>query len=97
MASYQEQAEQMILKENANAVLLEGIESALLGYVNLWGGGSVAVYDSVMVVKILMKKNNISAEQALSYFQSQIDSKYMGPNTPLFLLRPVEDSILAEW
>ena len=89
--------EQMLFDSNSDAILLDGFEKALIGCVKLWNGKSVGVYDVHSILELLVHNYNMSMQDASSYFQSNIESKYMGESSPLFLFHPDRNEKMAAW
>lgn len=42
------------------------------------------LYDSVKCIECLMKNDSMSYEDAVEYFEFNIQGSYVGPNTPTF-------------
>jgi|LakMenEpi03Aug12_release.lakeMendotaPanAssembly.Ray.scaffolds.fasta_scaffold17070_14 hypothetical protein len=74
-----------ILFHNPEALLIDGHDNAIIGMANFCGR-SVVLYDPVKVVDNLMK-DGASYDEAYEFFVYNIESAYMGKNTPAFLVR----------
>jgi len=74
-----------LIEENPEALLADGFESALMGIARRTGQPSLAVYDTNKCVKILVKKNNMTYEEAIEFFDFNVAGAWMGENTPVFL------------
>ena len=66
------------------AFLADGFEDALIGY-GTRVSYEVAVYSTAKCLDILMKRDGMSAEDALNFFTFNVTSGYVGENTPVFL------------
>lgn len=72
---------------NEDALFLpDEYDSCLKGHVfNKASGSLVAVYDAFSIIKTLVEKNEWSEEDAVEYYEYNIEGAYLGENTPLFL------------
>ncbi len=64
----------------------DGFDEAILGIVDdRWGSGEMrVVYDRKIITETLMKQG-MSEEEALEYFEFNIEGAYVGGSTPLFM------------
>lgn len=69
---------------NPEALLADGLEDAYLGYVINTHHKSVAVYDAVKCVEILMR-DGMTEEEAWEYLDFNTFCAYVGENGPLFI------------
>ena len=67
----------------AEALLAEGFESALIGHTH--GGNVVAVYDYDRCVQILMERDGMSIDDAIEFMEYNVVGAYVGEKTPLFI------------
>ena len=74
---------ELIAEVNEEALLADGFEDALIGYVERAGMPSIACYDKYKCIDILA--NDMSYEEALEYFYFNVLGAYVGENTPCFL------------
>lgn len=65
-----------------NVLLADGFEEALIG-IALQFNTSIAVYDRDKCIEILARE--MSYEEAVEYFEFNVQGAYAGPNTPAFL------------
>lgn len=65
-------------------MLVDGMTEALLGYARVFNK-YVAVYDKVEVINILMRRDGMSYEEAIDFFEYNIVGAYVGDGTPAFL------------
>lgn len=83
-----------ISKGNETMLFVDGFDEALLGLVNIAGPkGSyeAALYDKDLCIGILMKREGITEEEAVEYFECTIASAYVGRGTPAFArIVPIE-------
>jgi len=71
---------------NPEALTADGFAEALIGYVEIFNR-IIAAYDRSKCIKILMKRDGMSEEEAQEYFEFNVIGAYMGENTPAFLTR----------
>lgn len=72
----------MAVLAEEEALLADGFDDALIGYLN--GPNLVAVYDYTMCVHILME-DNMTYEEALEYMEYNVVNTYVGEKTPIFI------------
>ena len=76
------------LLDTCECLLADGLEDALIGvsYNNCnCRICKVAVYDTDKVIDILMKRDKMSYEEAIEFFDFNIVGSYVGEKTPLFV------------
>lgn len=68
----------------------DGYDEAIAGKTEIWvpnGGGAVLVekliYDGEEMVRVLMKKDGISEEEAREFISFNVEGKYLGMETPI--------------
>lgn len=69
---------------NPEALLADGFEDALIGYVERFGMEPVALYDRSKCIAILMKRDKMTEESAEEFFQFNVIGAGMGEGTPAF-------------
>lgn len=79
---------EFVTSVNPEALLADGFESALLGYVERFGMDPVALYDRDKCIEILMKRDGMDFEDAREYFDFNTIGAGMGKNTPAFASFP---------
>ncbi len=68
---------------DAEALLADGFEDALIGSCVRFGQPTIALYDLDKCIKILMR-DGASYEKALEYFEYNTLGAWMGDSTPAF-------------
>lgn len=64
----------------------DGLDEAILGCTTLWNvDGDVLVYSVDTIISILMKRDKMSYEEALEFFEFNIQGAYVGEHTPLYV------------
>ena len=62
-----------------------GFDDAILGLGRRCGQPDILVYDVDKCIEILMKKDNMTQEEAVDFFEYNIVGAWMGEGTPIFL------------
>jgi hypothetical protein len=79
---------------NPEAILFDNLDDAVIGIGQQHGMNSVAIYDSILCIKIFkeqfMKDNPEMTEEeaemeAAEWFEYNVESAFVGPNTPIFM------------
>ena len=82
-----EKLEEWVSDFNEQALFADGFEDAIIGVAERCGMAAVIVYDSEKCIDILMKRDGMSRDEAIEFFNFNTLGAYMGVNTPLFLTR----------
>ena len=70
--------------DEPNILFAEGFDEAIAGVV--WDGERTrVVYDTELILELLMGRSEMSYEEAVEYFDYNIAGSYMGEYTPLYL------------
>ena len=73
------------MSEDLDGVLTaDGLENALMGVGRRWGQPTLAVYDVNKVLEILMKRDGMTDEEAVEYFEFNIEGSWVGEGTPIW-------------
>jgi hypothetical protein len=85
-----EEIRDMIADANEEALLADGFEDALIGYVEVFSK-VVALYDKDKCIEILMKRDKMDLAGASEFFEFNVQGAYVGERTPAFatILRKV--------
>jgi hypothetical protein len=84
MRDYEVSEEEVLdFLEGEEALLADGFEDALIGYVEIFSN-AVALYDRDKCIEILMEGSSMSEEEAIEYFEFNVVGAYVGPKTPAF-------------
>jgi len=68
---------------NPDALLADGLESALVGHVQIYPGPIVALYDRRLCIEA-MTGLGLTHDQAAEYLEFNTFGAYVGDNTPAF-------------
>lgn len=76
----------LLLSEmNPKALLANGLEDALIGYTLNHHHAHVAVYDYNKCVRVLVKRDGMTSEEAEECLHFNTLDAYVGDNGPLFI------------
>jgi hypothetical protein len=76
-----------ICSHNDQAALLDGHDNAIIGMVRQHGSPCLVLYDPVKVIDNLMVNDGMSYDEAVEFYQYNIECAYTGKNTPAMLVR----------
>ena len=66
-------------------LLADGFEDAFLGVVESFGTVPKACYDTVKCLDTLTVRDNMTYEEAVEYFNYNVNQAYVGEHTPAFM------------
>jgi hypothetical protein len=66
-----------------DVLLADGYENALVGRVDL-PDGDVALYDYDKCIQILVKRDGMTRDEAVDYFEYNVVRSHPGPKGPVF-------------
>jgi hypothetical protein len=70
--------------DEPNILFAEGFDEAIAGVV--WDGERTrVVYDTELILELLMGRSEMTYEEAVEYFDFNINGSYMGEYTPFYL------------
>ena len=73
-----------ISEANPDALLADGFDDALIGYVERAGSQPVACYSRKKCIEVLMQQG-MAEDSANEYFDFNVVGAYVGESTPVFL------------
>lgn len=78
-------AKNMIMERliDEEALLADGFEDALIGHTQ--GMNVVAVYDYDLCIDVLVKRDEMTIEDAVEYMSFNVVGAYVGEKTPMFV------------
>lgn len=85
--SFYESCVEILSDENPDAVLFDGLESAMIGIASQQHKGPIAVYDYELIIKNLVD-GGMEEEDAYEHMSFNIEGAYLGEYTPMILRRP---------
>lgn len=89
MIGRRELVEEALEELNPDALFMDGLDEALLGYASQQFQRFLPVYSYRKILEILMKEG-ASYEEASEHFSFNIEGAWVGENTP-WILHEVED------
>jgi hypothetical protein len=72
---------------NPEALLCDGFDEAIIGMAERINLGPVVAYDVDKMLEIMVKRDGMSYEEAMEYFDYNILGAWMGENTPVFITK----------
>ena len=63
----------------------EGFEDAFVGTGERCGQPIVAVYDRKKCIEVLQKRDGMTQEEAIEFFDFNVVGAWVGPQTPMFI------------
>ena len=76
---------QMIFEENPEALFADGFKDAIIGIARRFSLPPLVAYDYDKCIEILMK--DMTEEEAVEYFEFNVQGAWMGEGTPIFIER----------
>ena len=70
---------------NEKALLADGFEDAFLGMCEVFNRQPLAPYDRDKCIEILVKRDEMTYEEAVEFFEFNVSGAWVGENTPIFL------------
>lgn len=74
--------------QDATAVLLDGLDDAILGLTALperADASAQVVYSADKIITILQQRDNMTADEAQEFYYTNIRDAYCGPGSPIFV------------
>lgn len=69
---------------NPDILFADGFDDALIGYIEIAGGNTVALYDYGICIEKLIHRDGMSEEEAVDFFYYNVVGSYVGEHTPAF-------------
>ena len=67
------------------AILLDGLEEAIMGITDEFGNGRRILYSKDKIINILMERDGMTSSEAEEFFDYNILGGYFGEQNPIFL------------
>lgn len=84
MARKGERLREELAAVDEEMVLADGFDDAIIGYVEIAGGSTLALYDREKCIKVLMQRDKMSRADANEFFDFNVVGSYVGDRTPAF-------------
>ena len=78
---------EQLAEANPKALLADGFEGAYVGIARRCGQPALASYDYGRGVEILMQRDGLSHEDALEHMEFNVVGAWLGPHTPIWIVR----------
>jgi hypothetical protein len=72
---------------NEKLIKADGFDDCIIGVSHRYGEPLLLAYDKEKVIKKLMKRDNMTIEDALEFYTYNIIGSWVGKQTPLFIER----------
>jgi hypothetical protein len=66
-------------------LLADGFDEAFIGVGSQFSNEPVAVYDRDKCIEVLMKRDEMTYEDAVEYFDFNVQGAWVGEKTPIFV------------
>ena len=76
---------ELLKEENPEALLADGFEEAIIGICRRYGQVPLATYDYEKCIEILMKRDGMSYEGAVEFFDYNVLGAWVGEGTPVYI------------
>jgi hypothetical protein len=76
---------EQIAEINPEALLVDGFDEAIIGMAERINLGPVVAYDVDKMIDIMIKRDGMTYEEAIEYFDYNILGAWMGENTPVYI------------
>jgi hypothetical protein len=84
------------LMPQQHILIAEGFEEAFVGVATDFAGHRRAVYDYGKCVRVLMRRDKMSREDAVEYMDFNVVGAYVGEATPIWIERMKFDSLIDD-
>lgn len=74
-------------QEQKIVLLADGFNRGFLGMTQEWNGRVRSVYDYDRCVRVLMRRDKMTEEEAIEFMDFNVVGSYVGEATPLFVRR----------
>jgi hypothetical protein len=75
----------LIAEHNERALFLDGFDEAIIGYTRNSSSEVVCVYNIGRILEILVGEHNMTQEEAIEYYDFNIEPSYMGEHSPIYM------------
>ena len=79
--------QQRIAEENPEALSLDGFDDAVMGIARRCGQPTLLVYSADKCIQILMRRDKMTYDSAVEYFEFNTAGAWFGPHTPIIFER----------
>ena len=72
-----------LVEHNPEGIVFDGFEDAFIGFSRRCGQNTVASYSYAKCIEILMKRDGMTQEEAVEFFEFNTVGGWLGENTPV--------------
>jgi hypothetical protein len=76
-------------------LIADGYDEAVLGVARRCGQPDLIAYDVEKIIEILMTREDMTYEDAVEFFDSNIAGAWMGEETPIFINKMTIEEVTA--
>jgi hypothetical protein len=72
---------------------IDGFDKAIIGTASVWkqhGKVETLIYSAEAILEVLMKRDKMTAEEALEFLSFNIEGAYVGEKTPIIMWKIYE-------
>jgi hypothetical protein len=83
------------MKEIKGAVVLDGLNKAIVGIARTFGKDSVLAYDYNKIIDILIERDKMNPDEAVDFFEYNIAGMHVNERNPVFIdsgVLPLKDN-----
>jgi hypothetical protein len=66
--------------------MLDGFDEAIIGSASTFGKDVVVAYDYNKIIKLLISRDGMTAEEAVEYFDFKIGGLHVSDRNPIFVM-----------
>lgn len=80
-------------REDYEMVTFDHLDEAIIGVASQWSKQPLVVYDREKMLRVFMKQNHWSYEEAEEWVGYNVDQVWAGEGTPLIMVRPEDEDV----
>ena len=73
-------------QEVEGVIMLDGFDEAIIGSASTFGKDVVVAYDYNKIIKLLISRDGMTAEEAVEYFDFNIGGLHVSDRNPIFVM-----------
>jgi hypothetical protein len=85
MMNKNEDHRSLLAEFNEEMMFSDGFDDALIGVCHQFGRPPVAAYDYEKCIGILVKRDGMSYQEAVEFFEFNVSGAWVGESTPVFI------------
>ena len=76
---------EQIAEENPQAIVLDGLDSAIIGICRRFGAEPLLAYSREKCIEVFRKRDGMTHEDAEEWMEFNVESLWAGDGTPVFI------------